>query len=189
MDIEIQKKFRSYLDILYPSISRVRMLIQMSIQIGEYHRQFISKNFWGFLQNNLIIGSVVVEVFSLFDNKNDSMIKKLAKLLKLHGQNYVTSSDIIAWIQSIKKYDDFRHKILAHKDLNPPRPEKVMYIDFLTIIDELDRKLFDLENNHLNEINSLNQERIVSSLSSNSRLLLELKSLLSKDCHSKKVIG
>ncbi len=178
LDMSTKRRLRDYLDKFYVSIYRIRFLIKMHEKIAEKSAVLKNQNFWGLMQNNLILGAVVVEIFSIFDKRKGSLIKKLSELLVKNEIKIIEMQAIEAWIKRIDPHSVFRHKVLAHKDSDVCEQKiiPVSYQDFLQLVDEFDHKLKLLDK--LAENPSSFYPRISSDLSSKNHFLEELEIIL-----------
>jgi len=169
---------KEYLDIFYVSIYRIRLLIKIHSLISNYSNRILNQQWWGFIQNNLSVSAVIVEIFSVIDATKSSLIKKMEKLLKKHKVDFITIKEINNWINKIKKYQVLRHKVFAHKDYTCLQPTTVMYEEILAVIDDFDEKLKLIDINFLNDVRSPMEAKIVSKPSEDISLLIELENIL-----------
>ena len=137
------KKTKECLVILYDAIYRMRMLIKMHALIGDASSSLKHQDFWGCLQQNVLISTVVIELFSVFDN--NKIIKILLNLLKNDDRFFDLKLKIGVWKIIVDEYENFRHG-LAHKTDR----YLVGQVDYQKILDLLD----DFES-YLNNIHEL----------------------------------
>lgn len=173
------------LDTIYCAIYRLRLLIEIHKKIANYSTMLTSQDMWGFIQNNLLFSEIIVELFSIFDKRKDSVIKKISQLAKAHGSGYLSIMDIESWKNTIDKYEDYRHKMFAHKEAGYQILGEVDYNDIIKIIDELDEKLLNIEKNILQKNNIAQKQKITSMLNLNLPVLLEFERTLRNDCEPK----
>ena len=88
------------INILRISIYRIKLLIAMHKKIGE-KSNIKYQNFYGFMQHNLIVGAVVVEIFSIFDKNKNGLLKKFRKILEKNNISVFTSELLDKWRELI----------------------------------------------------------------------------------------
>ena len=118
---------------------------------------------------------ILVEIFSIFDIKNGSTIKKLQKLLK---KNKETPFPFDRWLAEIESLKDLRHKIFVHKDLNP-NINSVNHQKILDLLQDFEQKLLDVDQFY--GISNSTNSKIVSTLDLNIPILSQLQSVLIND--------
>ncbi len=174
----VQKSIiKENIDTLRVSIYRIRLLIEMHKKIGE-KANIKHQNFWGFMQHNLIVGAVIVEIFSLFERSN-GILKKFRKILEKNEISVITNELLDNWRSNVERHSEFRNKILAHKDISVEMQKvgPVHYADFLQVISELDEKLNVVEK-MIEELQSFGS-KISSQLFGENHFLDELELILS----------
>jgi len=126
-----EKKLKGCLVNLYDAIYRLRMLIKMHELIANASNKLRNQDFWGCLQNNVLISVVITELFSIFaENK---VIKTLINLLTGNKRFADLHDKAILWKGDIACYEEFRHG-LAHKGTESLEGKRVDYKEILRVL-------------------------------------------------------
>lgn len=128
---------------LYSGIHRIRMLIEMHSSIAAVAKagKLYHQNFWGCLQSNVIIGAVLIELFSI--SGNFPLKRKILNIL--NNEERQRFKDILSKLH--KEFNDYKkiRDALAHKSKdNDYRHILVSYTKILTLLDEYESELDDI---------------------------------------------
>ncbi|HSW93337.1 MAG TPA: hypothetical protein VLJ15_03165 [Gammaproteobacteria bacterium] len=181
LDGRAKREVREYLDVFYTGIYRARLLIEMSNKIRIKSATLTRQDIWAFFQKNLMLGAILVEVFSIFDRKGKSLIKEFNKQLHKNNMQKLSEKMVQEWIDQLKKYKDVRNKLLAHKDITFIPPIEVNYENLLDLLNGLEKQLLLIDDKYVADIPSSSRSRITSKLSINNPILDQFQDLLLLD--------
>lgn len=133
---EEQELLKSF-EPLYLGIYRIRMLIEMHSAIAKVSSRLLDQNFWGCLQGNLIVGAVIVELFSILDHC-PARKSILNQLNENEGTKFKCILDEL--LKGASVYNGIRNA-LCHADEYERHGHTVDYEMVLDILNRLEQEL------------------------------------------------
>lgn len=146
--LQNQQELKEYLNTFYQGVYSTRMLIQLHVQISNAVQTGRLQNtqFWGCMQNNVYVSSVVGNMFAIFDDNSKHIFKSFIKFLRTITVYNITDDDIKRWLKTLEPYEGYRNCKIAHLSLKLPFIPSVDYKQFHTILDEFEKKLIEIHN-------------------------------------------
>lgn len=175
-----EQELKEYLDLFYGYIYNARMLIQMHFEIANAVRKkrLQYTQWWGCLQNNLLISLIVGNMFAIFDENNKYALKSFVKFLRALNIYSITEKDVKNWLTVLKPYEDYRNCKIAHASLEKPFVPPVDYAPFLVILDQFEKKLIGIHTKYITHHAIKNGTWNSSTVNPNAELLQHLRSIL-----------
>lgn len=178
LDVKYYENVLRILNVFHEKIQRVRLLIEMSVCIGNAPH-LRSDQFFAFICGNLFISSVIIDLYAIFDRKNNSEIKKLQKLSTKLEQK-ITEDKLGEWFVRVSEYNEIRHKVFAHASTHRLVPFSVDYSTVLALLVDFECVTKSIERECMNAIlaNKGSVETVVSEMSVNHPVFQDLVKLI-----------
>lgn len=174
-----QQELKNYLCTFYEKIYQIRFYIQLHSEIVRVSNENLRcSQFWGCMQQNLLVQSIISSLFAIFDDNKKHILKKFVRFLKSMLIYTISDKDIERWINILQPHESFRNKIIAHTDICKPHVLDVNYIEFQKLLNEFEKKLHDIQKNFILDKNLINDTWSCSSIDLNAQTFTDIRELL-----------